>query len=197
MALEGPLHRALGRDHLQALDLLLAEVRRHPHDQLEAGRAAALGGRVAAVDLQAVAVPAFALGVHLHRHGGTAGQRRREQLLRARAHVLPALLDGLVDGDRVAPGLHVVRVALALARDRPHRTGYRLMGSVYEGHASSKGLNTIPVSTFGKKYVDFGGMFSPAAATSRTRSTGVAVIRNAASYSPASTLALASSGVRA
>ena len=26
-------------------------------------------------------------------------------------------------------------------------------------------LNSIPVSTLGKKYVDFGGMFSPAAAT--------------------------------
>ena len=31
----------------------------------------------------------------------------------------------------------------------------------------------MPVSTFGKKYVDFGGMLSPAAATSRTWSTGV------------------------
>ena len=102
LALEGAVHRALGRDHLQALDLLLAEVRGHAHDQLEAGRAAALGGRVAAVDLEAVDVPALALGVHLHRHGGAGGEARRQQLLRARAHVLAALVDGLVDGDACA-----------------------------------------------------------------------------------------------
>ena len=35
-------------------------------------------------------------------------------------------------------------------------------------------MKTIPVKTLGKKYVDFGGMFSPAAATSRTRSTAEA-----------------------
>ena len=37
----------------------------------------------------------------------------------------------------------------------------------------SSGLNSSPVGTFGKKYVDLGGMFTPAAAISRTCSTGV------------------------
>ena len=43
LALERAVHRALGRDHLQALDLLLGEVGGHAHDELEVGRAAALG----------------------------------------------------------------------------------------------------------------------------------------------------------
>src|SRR6476620_7827223 len=38
----------------------------------------------------------------------------------------------------------------------------------------SSGLNRSPVGTLGKKNVDFGGMFTPAAATSRTWATGVA-----------------------
>jgi hypothetical protein len=47
-------------------------------------------------------------------------------------------------------------------------------------------LITRPVSTLGKKYVDFGGMFTPAAATALTASTGVGRSRKAASYSPQS-----------
>ena len=58
-------------------------------------------------------------------------------------------------------------------------------------HAS--GLNTRPVGTFGKKYVDLGGIDSPASATSRTCSTGVARMKKPASAAPDSTRSMASS----
>ena len=45
----------------------------------------------------------------------------------------------------------------------------------------------MPVRTFGKKYVLLGGMLSPVAATSRTCSTGVARMKNAASAAPLAT----------
>src|SRR5215210_8473298 len=40
LAVERPVHRALGGDHAQALDLLLAELLREAHDEVEAGGAA-------------------------------------------------------------------------------------------------------------------------------------------------------------
>ena len=57
----------------------------------------------------------------------------------------------------------------------------------------SSGLKTRPVGTFGKKYVDFGGIDSPASATSRTCSTGVARMKKPASARPDSTASRASS----
>ena len=39
--------------------------------------------------------------------------------------------------------------------------------------ASVSGLNSSPVGTFGKKYVDFGGMLTPAAAMSWICVTGI------------------------
>src|SRR5918912_2260951 len=82
LAVERAVHRALGRDDAQALDLVLAQPLREPHDEVEAGRAAALGGGVVARDLYAADVPALALGVHLHRDRGARGERRREQFER-------------------------------------------------------------------------------------------------------------------
>ena len=45
----------------------------------------------------------------------------------------------------------------------------------------TSGLNSSPVGTFGMKNVDFGGMFTPAAAISPICSTGVPRRKNAAS----------------
>lgn len=53
------------------------------------------------------------------------------------------------------------------------------LGRVARSYAS--GFNSSPVSSLGKKNVDFGGMFSPAAATSLTWATGVGRMKNAAS----------------
>ncbi len=149
---------------------------REAHDEPEAGRAAALGGRVLAGDLDVADVPALARRVHLHRDGRARGEARGEQLLRARAGVVAARLRGLVDAQIVTANPHDVPEAAASG------------GGLHPVHLLltrySSGLNSSPVGTLGKKYVDFGGMFTPAAAISRTCSTGVARRKNAASYSP-------------
>src|SRR3954464_14805687 len=102
LAVERAVHRALGGDDAQALDLVLAEGVGEAHEQLEAGRAAALGGRVVAGDLDAADVPALALGVHLHRDGGARREARGEQLEGLGAGVRPAELRALVDRELVA-----------------------------------------------------------------------------------------------
>src|SRR3954468_732796 len=99
LALERAVHRALGRDHTQALDLLVVHRVGEAHDEVEPRGTAALGGGVVTGDLDVADVPALALGVHLHRDGGARGQRRRQHLLGARARVLAALVGGLVDGE--------------------------------------------------------------------------------------------------
>ncbi|CAA9531776.1 MAG: hypothetical protein AVDCRST_MAG30-3857 [uncultured Solirubrobacteraceae bacterium] len=104
------MHRALGGDHLQALDLLRGEVVGHPHDELELRRAAALGRAVVALDLEAFDVPALALRVHLHRDRGAGGERRGQQLLRARPLVLAAGVLGLVGQEPVVADLEVMGV---------------------------------------------------------------------------------------
>ena len=62
---------------------------------------------------------------------------------------------------------------------------------------SSSGLNSIPVMTFGKKYVDFGGMLTPSAATALTCVTGVGRRKNPRSYSPLVTRSMPSCAERA
>src|SRR4051812_15464151 len=74
LAIEGAVHRALGRDDAQALDLLLGQRVGQAQDEAKAGRAPALGGRVLARDLDAADVPALARRVHLHRDRGAGGQ---------------------------------------------------------------------------------------------------------------------------
>src|SRR3954447_23551754 len=66
LAVERPVNRALRGDHAQPLDLLLREVRRQAQREAELRRAAALGGGVLRLDLDAPDVPALALRVHLH-----------------------------------------------------------------------------------------------------------------------------------
>src|SRR3954452_22231293 len=73
LAVQRAVHGALGGDHAQALDLLVAEVIGDAHDDLKARGAAALGGGVLTGDLDPPDVPALALGVHLHRDRGTGG----------------------------------------------------------------------------------------------------------------------------
>jgi hypothetical protein len=152
LTLERAVHRALGRDHLEPLDLLLVEVRGHLQHELELRGAAALGGRVVDVDREAAGVPPLALGVHLDGDRRARGERGGEQLLRARAEVVTARRLRLVDRERVIAGLDVVRELLALARDRVHRPGGRGAAAVEKSHQSSSStFNTMPVSTFGKK----------------------------------------------
>ena len=59
------------------------------------------------------------------------------------------------------------------------------------------GLNSSPVGTFGKKYVDFGGMLTPAAAMSWIWATGMPRRKKPASNVPDSTSSRASSKERA
>ena len=62
--------------------------------------------------------------------------------------VVAAVPRRLVGGERVLAHLDVVGELLALARDGAHRA--RVAAAIQESHQSS-GLNTMPVSTFGKK----------------------------------------------
>jgi hypothetical protein len=121
LAVERPVHRALGGDDAQALDLLLAQPLREAHDEVEAGRAAAVGGRVVARHLDTADLPALALGVHLHRHGGTGGEARGEELERLRARVRATHLGALVDRELVAADLHGVAEAALAAGGGLHR----------------------------------------------------------------------------
>src|SRR3954465_5960524 len=96
LAVERAMHRALRRDDLQALDLLVGQARRHPQRERELRRAAALGGRVLALDLDRAEVPALAIGVHLHRHRRARGEAGGEQLLGRGGGVVAALVARLV-----------------------------------------------------------------------------------------------------
>ena len=61
LAVERAVHRALRGDHAQALDLILGQIVRQPHHELELRRAAALGRAVLDVHLDVADVPALAL----------------------------------------------------------------------------------------------------------------------------------------
>src|SRR3954447_6444553 len=110
LAVESPVDRALGGNHAQALDLLLGEAGGQSERQREAGGAAALGGRVLRLDLDAADVPALALGVHLHRDRGARREAGREQLLRTRRGVVTAGVVGLVGQQPVLADLYYVLV---------------------------------------------------------------------------------------
>src|SRR6266536_4389230 len=185
LAVQRAVHRALRGDDPQALDLLVAERVGEPHDQPEARRASALCGRVLARDLDAADVPSLARGIHLHGHRRAGGQAGGQQLLWTGTSIADTRLRGLVDAEVVAADPHDVPVAAVTSRGclhpvQPPTPRY------------SSGLKSNPVGTLGKKYVDLGGMFTPAAAMSRTCWTGVARMKKAASYSPESTSASAS-----
>src|SRR4051794_29215981 len=191
LAVERPVDRALGGDLHQALDLVLLEAVREADDELEPGRAAALGGRVLAVDLHGTDVPALALGVHLERDRGARGQGSGQQLLGAGGDVVAARVEGLVRADVVVADADVVLEGVGPAAAGCGSHDSRV------ARRSTKGLKIRPVSSLGKKNVDLGGMLSPAAATSRTCSTGVARMKNAQSDSPRSTMSSASAVSRA
>src|SRR5207247_9200767 len=70
LALECPVHRALGGDLHEALALLLRQLLGEAHGHLELRRRALLGGLVVHVDLHLADLPALAFGVHLDRHRG-------------------------------------------------------------------------------------------------------------------------------
>src|SRR5207249_8112921 len=129
------------------------------------GGTAALRGLVLAVDLDLAHVPPLAIGVHLEGDGRAGRQRRRQQLLRAGAGVVAAGLMGLVGGEEVVADADVVlelggRVATREGFHALHRTP----AGPPEPQSSASELNSSPVSSLGKKYVDLGGMLSPAAA---------------------------------
>src|SRR5206468_11614043 len=86
---------------LELGDLVVGELGGEAEDDLELGRAPALGGGVLAVDLDEAEIPALALGVHLHGHGGARGKAGGEELLGAGALVVPAGAPLLVDPDVV------------------------------------------------------------------------------------------------
>src|SRR3954447_10381419 len=190
LALERAVHRALGGDDPQALDLLGRHAGRQPQHEVELRRAPALGRGVLDGHLALGDVPPLAGGVHLHRDRGTRREAGREQLLRARRGVLPAVVLGLVGRHRVRADRDLVAVGAGASCGGLH-------GPFEDTPYESSGLNNSPVSTFGKKYVLLGGIEAPEAATSRTCSTGVARSRKARSYSPDSTRATACAASRA
>src|SRR5207237_9197566 len=75
---------------------LLGAAGGRPQNGLEVRRAATLGGRVLALDLDLTDVPALALRVHLDRDRGTRRKRRGQQLLRTGPVVLAAALVRLI-----------------------------------------------------------------------------------------------------
>ena len=83
-ALEDPVHRALGGDDPQPLDLLLGEVVGELQHHGEARRAPAVGGGELGLDLHSADVPALVGGVHLHRHRRTGGEAGGQELQRVR-----------------------------------------------------------------------------------------------------------------
>src|SRR5215217_6035808 len=121
LAVERAVHRALRGDHAQALDLLLAQLLGEAHDEVEARRAAAVGGRVVARHLDAADIPALALGVHLHRYGGARRQAAGEELERLRAGVRATHLGALVDRELVTANLDGVAEAALAAGGGLHR----------------------------------------------------------------------------
>src|ERR687887_611350 len=97
LAVERAVHGALGGDDAQPVDLVLAQPVGEAHDEVEARRAAAVGGGVVAGDLDAADVPALADGVHLHRDGRTGREAGREELERLGPGVRSTDLGALVD----------------------------------------------------------------------------------------------------
>ena len=63
-------------------------------------------------DFEVADVPVLAVGVHLHRHRGAGREAGGEQLLRARAGVVAALVPRLVDAHAVIPHLDDVTEGL-------------------------------------------------------------------------------------
>src|SRR5919199_508459 len=90
LAVERAVHRALGGDDAQLLDLLPAELVREAHEQVEARRAAALGRRVVACHPAPAAPPPLAGALLPQRPRRTGGQAGREQLGGRGAGVGPA-----------------------------------------------------------------------------------------------------------
>src|SRR5215210_4839906 len=121
LAVERAVHGALGGDHAQALDLVLAELLGEAHDEVEARGAAAVGGRVVARDLDAADVPALAGGVHLHRDGGTGREAGGEQLERLGPGVGSTHVGALVDRELVAADLDGVAVSALAGGGGLHR----------------------------------------------------------------------------
>src|SRR3954454_7479677 len=138
LAVERAVDRALGGNHAQALDLLLAQVGREAQREAEAGGAAALGGRVLRLDLDAADVPALALRVHLHGDRGTRREAGCKQLLGARRAVLTALVERLVCQQAVLADLYDVLV-------RP----CTCCCGLHEFECTPTGLNNRPVGTLG------------------------------------------------
>src|SRR2546430_10908866 len=85
-----------------------------------------------------------------------------------------------------------------LARPRPAvlvRDAANEAESVWLAHPSYvSGRSTSPLGTFGTKYVDLGGMTSPASATANTSSTLVGLRRTAAAALPVRTASNAARG---
>src|SRR6185312_6425227 len=111
LAVERAVHRALGGDDAQALDLVLAQPLGEAHDEVEARRAAAVGRGVVARDLDAADVPALADRVHLHRDGRTGREAGGEELERLGPGVRSTDLGALVDRELVAADLDRVAEA--------------------------------------------------------------------------------------
>src|SRR4051794_23006571 len=105
LAVERAMDRALGGDHAQPLDLLVAEGLGEAHHEAEAGGRPPLGRRVLGRDLNVADVPALACPVHLHRDRGAGREGGCQQVLRAGAGVLAALLGWLVYGQLVMADL--------------------------------------------------------------------------------------------
>src|SRR4051794_22994744 len=179
LALERAVHGALGRDLHEPFRLLLGKLLRQADRHRELGGRALLGGFVVHVDHQLADRPALALRVHLDGDRRARGQARGQELLRARTLVGPTVVRRLVRGHVMRADLEVVLEVLAVA-------------ACCWPHHYSRGLKTSPVGILGKKYVDFGGIDSPASATSRTCSTGVPRMKKAASQRPDSTASRAS-----
>src|SRR5215207_5887060 len=120
LAVEGAVHRTLGGDRAQALDLLLGEGVGEAEEDAEAGGAAAFGRRVLARDLDAADVPLLARGIHLHGHRGTGRQAGGQQLLWTWSGVGAARVRGLVDAQIVAADPHHKAVSILTSRGGLH-----------------------------------------------------------------------------
>ena len=105
---------AVGGDRQQPLALLLVELGRQLRATVEGGRRVALVVDLD-LDLERAEVPALALGVHLDRDRGAAGEAGGEQLGRAGAGVGAAAVGRLVD-DQLVPAVELDLVGEALDR---------------------------------------------------------------------------------
>ncbi len=114
LALERAVDRALGGDHLQALDLLVGEVGGHLHDEpkrVGQPRSAGLYSQstVSPATSQPLRLAYISIVIAVH-----DGERGGEQLLRARAAVVAAVVLRLVRRERVRADLDVVAEVLEL-----------------------------------------------------------------------------------